>query len=275
MSDLTTYDDPLLDLTLKQARAEDAEIRRTDAVGQVRLFLFEHQKGYKALGFESFESYLNDRDIPKGTVEKWKVRITETLRHHGHSIKWLYARLHGGAFDLEILPTRTAAELHRLPSADMVTKVMEEFSVIHGSGVVSEAKSIKDLQRIVQRHLSFAAPRPEPETGNLAVSQKTFAPRKQKTVLKCEECGVKITEGKRCDNCKDFKPKVLVDVVEEPTITVEFVEEKQAEPKTDQARGYTVAEFCSIERKDGFVFVRGIMANGIVVSVAVPQGELQ
>lgn len=158
MTDLHVTEEGLPPLTRREALAEDAQIRTNDVLGNVRLFLFNTQKGWKALGYESFESYCRERDLPTSSLFKWRTRILESLRLHGKTVRWLRENWNRSTFDLEILPTRTAVELHKLPSRQMVLEVWEEYSSTRDLATGTEGANIKELQRIVGRYLRQSAP---------------------------------------------------------------------------------------------------------------------
>jgi hypothetical protein len=242
MTDITVYE-PLGDMTTTEAIAEDIVIRNRNGETALRLFVFHERRGYKALGYLTFEEYAEKRlDLPRTTAYNWLSRVRATMTLYGIHVDKLVdsLSLEGTVSFRELLPQRTAAEMNRLP-ASLFSQVWEEYTNVHDGATGTEGANINELKKIINRHLRYDAPQVQ-----AVVIIK--APAKAAETAQVEP-----------------KPVEAASVV-------------LPEPVLDtKAPAPSVGDACSVEYVDAhkILMARCVLATGQEVSIAIPYSLLR
>lgn len=198
MSDLTRYDG-LPEMNKEEAEEYDQEICATMNEWAIRTFVFKIRKGYKALGFNSFDDWCESRTtMTRRTVDNWMMRVSVVLQGNCFDLSDTAKVENVFHFSGQLLPFETSQVLYSLPPE----KFVEAWSLLYQGG----AANLPPKQQLE------AINRWRNRTGQIEPSP----PPKPK--FYCIECGGErvANEGDKCENCKDFKPSILTEVVDPP-----------------------------------------------------------
>lgn len=231
-------------LTGKQAAARTEQNRIIGRLGPISLYLHVKQGGIEAEKTTIAKYCSKVYGIEVRTGHYWINRVKALLILNKMSDEHLLQLWTGDRTALPEIPPQDVAEVVVKSDPKASIYAWDHFKAIRDNPTLETEGNAVSFKRLLGHYrpegqCAFYAhsqdqkpsktPENDPAKTTVSEPQKPAEIQPRPPVLftrKCVECGTKFrTEGNatKCDNCKDFKPKILTEVFEEPIVTAEFV----------------------------------------------------